>query len=164
MSAAPLVEGTSGSRPASAGDPPMAIFAAPHVLHARGREKGDTMKGTQAKRLIAAITSFALALTPLVTADAGDRADKLEKINHIVVIYQENHSFDNLYVGWEGVRGLADAYPAHTQQVSQDGLAYDCLLQDDVNLTSPPLLPICANTQGGVFTSAFVNASFLIDT
>ena len=32
---------------------------------------------------------------------------ELEKINHIVVIYEENHSFDNLYGGWEGVNGLA---------------------------------------------------------
>ena len=41
-------------------------------------------------------------------------AKKLEKINHIVVIYEENHSFDNLYGGWEGVNGLANADAAHT--------------------------------------------------
>ena len=34
------------------------------------------------------------------------RGDRLHRSNHIVVIYQENHSFDNLYGGWEGVRGL----------------------------------------------------------
>ena len=27
-------------------------------------------------------------------------------INHIVVIYEENHSFDNLFGGWERVNGL----------------------------------------------------------
>ena len=31
---------------------------------------------------------------------------ELGKINHIVVIYEENHSFDNLFGGWEGVNGL----------------------------------------------------------
>ena len=29
---------------------------------------------------------------------------KLNKVKHIVVIYEENHSFDNLYGGWEGVQ------------------------------------------------------------
>ena len=33
----------------------------------------------------------------------------LDKIDHIVVIYEENHSFDNLYGGWEGVNGRANA-------------------------------------------------------
>ena len=37
------------------------------------------------------------------------RRDQLRKINHIVVIYEENHSFDNLYGTWEGVNGLANA-------------------------------------------------------
>ena len=37
------------------------------------------------------------------------------------MIYEENHSFDNLYGGWEGVRGLADADAAHTTQLGQTG-------------------------------------------
>src|SRR5919201_5647858 len=41
---------------------------------------------------------------------------KLAKIKHIVVIYEENHSFDNLYGGWEGVNGRANADAAHTTQ------------------------------------------------
>ncbi len=32
----------------------------------------------------------------------GSHTDKLAEIQHTVVIYQENHSFDNLYGGWEG--------------------------------------------------------------
>ena len=35
-------------------------------------------------------------------------------VKRIVVIYEENHSFDNLYGGWEGVNGLANADAAHT--------------------------------------------------
>ena len=38
----------------------------------------------------------------------------LRKIRHFVVIYEENHSFDNLYGGWERVDGLRDADAAHT--------------------------------------------------
>src|SRR6185295_1321090 len=61
---------------------------------------------------------------------------------HIVVIYEENHSFDNLYGGWEGANGRADADAAHSTQVNQAGTPYTCLLQNDVNLTSPdPLSP-----------------------
>ena len=58
----------------------------------------------------------------------------LDKIKHIVVIYEENHSFDNLYGGWEGVNGLANADAAHTTQVNEAGNAYTCLKQNDVNL------------------------------
>ena len=50
----------------------------------------------------------------------GDE-NKLRDIKHIVVIYEENHSFDNLYGGWEGVRGLKSADAAHTTQLGQTG-------------------------------------------
>jgi phospholipase C len=54
---------------------------------------------------------------------AGD-ANKLRTVDHIVVIYEENHSFDNLYGGWERVRGLSDADAAHTTQLGQTGPAF----------------------------------------
>jgi acid phosphatase len=89
---------------------------------------------------------------------------KLSKIDHVVVIYEENHSFDNLYGGWEGVNGRANAPASHTIQVNEAGAPYQCLLQDDVNLTSPPLAPTCTDTTtGSPFTSHFVNWPFLID-
>ena len=84
----------------------------------------------------------------------------LQKIRHFVVIYEENHSFDNLYGGWERVDGLDNADPAHTTQVSQAGSPYQCLLQNDVNLTSPPLTPDCTSTEPA---SHFSNAPFQID-
>ena len=64
------------------------------------------------------------------------------RFSHLVVIYQENHSFDNLYGSWGSVNGghvegLADAQQVNTTQVTQDGDAYGCLLQNDVNLSSP---------------------------
>ena len=92
-------------------------------------------------------------------------ADRLATVNHIVVIYQENHSFDNLYGGWEAVRGRSQADPAHTIQVNQAGTPYNCLRQLDVNLTSPPLPATCTDTTTGTsFSSAFTNAPFSIDT
>jgi len=107
--------------------------------------------------------SAVVALGLVASAEGSDRSDKLQKINHFVVIYQENHSFDNLYGGWEGVRGLSAADPEHTVQMTQGGLPYECLLQDDVNLTSLPLATSCTETTGKIFQSAFVNKPFLID-
>src|SRR5205814_9053006 len=71
---------------------------------------------------------------------------KLGKIKHVVVIYEENHSFDNLIGGWEGVNGRAAATPAKPTRVNQAGTAYTCLLQDDVNLTTPPQDGACTDS------------------
>jgi acid phosphatase len=76
----------------------------------------------------------------------GHQAGPLGHFKHLVVIYEENHSFDNLYGNWASagggqVQGRAAADPAHTVQVAQTGAAYRCLKQVDVNLTSPPLAP-----------------------
>jgi acid phosphatase len=88
----------------------------------------------------------------------------LRGIQRIVVIYEENHSFDNLYGGWEGVNGLRRADPAHTTQVNQAGTPYACLKQNDVNLTSPPLPATCHDaTVTPAFDSAFPNTPFVID-
>ena len=54
------------------------------------------------------------------TVSAGG-VNQLGKINHIVVIYEENHSFDNLYGLWPGVNGLANADYQHTVQVGVGG-------------------------------------------
>jgi phospholipase C len=107
----------------------------------------------------------ALAMIPVGGAAAsGGGSDRLSRINHIVVIYQENHSFDNLYGRWEGVNGLRHAPRARTTQVNQAGVPYECLLQDDVNLTSPPLSVRCTDTTTGTeFSSHFRNRPFTID-
>jgi phospholipase C len=65
----------------------------------------------------------------LAAAALPAAADSLDRIRHFVVIYEENHSFDNLYGGWEHGRGLTDAAPAAALQVSQHGVPYACLLQ-----------------------------------
>jgi acid phosphatase len=114
---------------------------------------------------LAGIGLLAIVATGGAGAARGD--DQLQKINHIVVIYEENHSFDNLYGGWEGVNGLANADAAHTIQVGQAATrpAYHCLLQNDVNLTSPPLPADCADATPGEppFTGHLLNAPFSIE-
>ena len=93
----------------------------------------------------------------------GDHHGKgLRGIQRIVVIYEENHSFDNLYGRWEGVNGLRNADRAHTKQVNQAGKPYTCLLQNDVNLTTPPLSATCHDATTP-FDSHFTNDPFTID-
>ena len=88
--------------------------------------------------IAAALVLVASAVMGTATADAKKGGiHRLDRVDHIVVIYQENHSFDNLWGRWERVRGLRSADAAHTQQVKQDGTLFKCLPQDDVNLTAP---------------------------
>src|SRR5215813_5308139 len=109
--------------------------------------------------------SQSLAATTGPDANDSSRNGTLPKIQHIVVIYQENHSFDNLYGGWEGVNGRANADSAHTIQVGQAGTPYACLLQNDFSLTSPPLPADCLDaTTATMFASHLTNTPFQIDT
>jgi len=108
---------------------------------------------------------FSLTVWPTAASANNGGSGRLGAINHIVVVYEENHSFDNLYGGWEGVNGLAAADTAHTTQIGQGGAAYTCLLQNDVNLKSPPLLGDCTDTSTGTsFVSHFANSPFSIET
>ena len=98
-------------------------------------------------RLVAATTILGALAAPVVSSPAGAAARTgLSSISHIVVIYEENHSFDNLYGLWgavngQPVQGLANAPSASTAQVAQDGTPLLCLFQNDVNLRSPAPLP-----------------------
>jgi acid phosphatase len=91
--------------------------------------------GTAALAVVAAV-----ALAPAAAnAAEPDAKSPLNGINHIVVIYEENHSFDNLFGGWEGVNGLDQATQAKTTQVDAHGNKLACLPQNDVNLPKAPL-------------------------
>jgi phospholipase C len=121
---------------------------------------------------LCAVVALALAAPAVAAAHGsghghghGDHHGKgLRGIQRIVVIYEENHSFDNLYGHWEGVNGLRNADRAHTTQVNQAGTPYSCLLQNDVNLTTPPLSATCHDeTTATPFDSHFENNPFTID-
>jgi phospholipase C len=111
---------------------------------------------------VAALVAVALAgATTSAGKPSKSAKGPLANVNHVVVIYEENHSFDNLYGGWEGVDGLKNADAAHTTQVDQNGKPYDCLRQLDVNLTS--LAATCSDAAHN-FGSAFKNTYFSIDS
>jgi acid phosphatase len=59
-------------------------------------------------------------VTGCAVPPAGQRAG-LDRIEHIVVIYAENRSFDHLYGMFPGANGVADATPAQYTQVDRDG-------------------------------------------
>jgi acid phosphatase len=125
---------------------------------------------TPARHRIAAAALLGVATTVTAATPAGAHPGHhpggLAGINHIVVIYEENHSFDNLFGAWEGVDGLSrnPARTPHSTQVAPDGTPLPCLPQVDVNLASPPLPATCTGTIGGQpVSSAFRNAPFLID-
>ncbi|AKT50284.1 phospholipase C [Arsenicicoccus sp. oral taxon 190] len=86
---------------------------------------------------------------------------------HLVVIYQENHSFDNIYGSWgkvggKQVEGLRQASASTRTQVGQDGKPFTALPQNDVNLTSPPLPNLRQDPGHGITASAFDNRPFQV--
>ena len=75
----------------------------------------------------ASLALVALSFSSGQVAQARSRAHTLPGgYKHLVVIYEENHSFDNLYGGWgrvngQRVNGLAQAPDTARTQVAQDG-------------------------------------------
>lgn len=64
----------------------------------------------------------------------------INKINHVVVIYLENHSFDNLYGKFAGANGLSNATNTVTQ-IDANGLSYTTLPAVPGVTTFPTNLP-----------------------
>jgi phospholipase C len=92
-------------------------------------------------RTLAAAASFALAAAVLVgpTTVSMAQTSGLQKINHIVIIYQENWSFDSLYGKFPGANGL-DQASGTTAQVDKDGKPYTTLPQP-LNTDFSPAVP-----------------------
>ncbi len=66
----------------------------------------------------------------------------INKVGKIVVIYMENHSFDNLYGSFSGANGLSNAAAANTiTQVDSSGKAYTVLPPVSGTTAFPTNLP-----------------------
>jgi phospholipase C len=87
---------------------------------------------------LATLGAAALALAPVALAQPQPTDALRQKINHIVVIYQENWSFDSLYGKFPGANGLDQAGPT-TPQVDKDGTPYDTLPQPLNTYVTPPV-------------------------
>jgi phospholipase C len=86
-------------------------------------------------RALLALLTLAAMLTPTAGA-AAQTAGPLDKINHLIVIYQENWSFDSLYGEFPGANGADNAGPA-AQQVDKNGQPYTTLPQPINNNLKP---------------------------
>ena len=83
-----------------------------------------------------------MAASPILTAVQADQGSEgrgnlggLAGINHIVVIYQENRSFDNLYGFFKGANGLRGETEDIRPQIDlATGQPYTCLPQTDSHL------------------------------
>src|SRR5260221_171216 len=72
------------------------------------------------KRLSVLILASAAALLAGRASSQG-RAEDLARIEHVVVIYAENRSFDHLYGLFPGADGIASATPEQKTQLDHDG-------------------------------------------
>jgi phospholipase C len=99
-------------------------------------------EGTMLKSLVLLVPALVIAIATVAApiASAQAQTDALRsKINHVVVIYQENWSFDSLYGRFPGANGL-DQAEATTPQVDKDGNPYTVLPQP-LNTTFSPTRP-----------------------
>jgi len=95
---------------------------------------------------------------------ATDDRDALSRINHLVIVYLENRSFDNLYGLFPDANGLDEVDEEDAVQVDLQGVPFACLPQVDPRLTSPPLpADVCSVANGDPFNSHFENQPFAID-
>lgn len=67
--------------------------------------------------------------------------DGIRQINHLVVVYMENHSFDNLYGEFKGVDGIKNAQKGNFIQVDKKGVPYKYLPEIPRNNSFPTNLP-----------------------
>ena len=65
----------------------------------------------------------------------------IQQVKHVVVVYMENHSFDNLYGEFEGANGIAQARKGNYIQVDENGKPYEFLPAIPRNSAFPTNLP-----------------------
>jgi len=104
-----------------------------------------------------ALLAISLCLISAHAFGEDQRGSKLSKIKHIVVIYQENWSFDSLYGKFPGANGLANSSPASLNQTGRHdetfvpGTTFP-LVSGSAVLTTPPQ-PLNAGKIDTRFTS-----------
>ena len=91
-----------------------------------------------------ACSAFGILLLTLVSSSCkknNDGGNGINKVNHVVVIYMENHSFDNLYGSFSGANGLQNANASNETQVDSAGIPYTVLPAIPGTPTFPTNLP-----------------------
>lgn len=88
--------------------------------------------------LLALAVEAVIGSAPVAAAAPGGRP--VDQINHVIVIYYENWSFDGLFGLFPGANGIADA-GATVEQVNKDGAPYTTLPQPFLNGQPDPRIP-----------------------
>jgi len=96
-----------------------------------------------------------LSMPALAAAAPLSSDDPLAKIGHIIVVFEENRSFDNMFGQFPGADGLSNANHA-APQVDLDGRAYQTLPP----VVNTALRPIAVDPR---FPADLPNAPFAID-
>jgi phospholipase C len=99
--------------------------------------------------------ALALATTAATAAPKAAKPHGLNQVGHIIVIYLENHSFDNLYGLFPGAEGISQAKPENTLQVDLNGVEYPTL---------PRVMNYRTQKPDTRFPEDLPNKPFLIDT
>jgi acid phosphatase len=89
--------------------------------------------------MIQRILAACLAAAPSLTWAASPNTDPLQGIGHVVVIYAENRSFDNLYGLFPGADGIKQATPEQYTQLDHNGKAFAYLPPIWASKTTPLL-------------------------
>jgi phospholipase C len=96
------------------------------------------------KKTLKVTSAIGVAAILLIAASAYKKATPasgIEKVNHVVVIYMENHSFDNLYGQFEGADGLDKAKSKNVIQLDALGQPYTTLPPVPRSTVFPTNLP-----------------------
>jgi phospholipase C len=76
---------------------------------------------------MAALAYSICSILPSAALSSSARTDgPLDRLSHILIIYMENHSFDNLFGEYPGVEGVTNA-EAQTRQTDKNGKPYEHL-------------------------------------
>jgi acid phosphatase len=117
--------------------------------------QGGLLRRCSALALAASVALLALAggcATQASTDEEARRAAGLQQIEHVVVIYAENRSFDHLYGLFPGAEGIAQATAEQKTQLDHNGLPLKTL---------PPVF--VGGKASSEFPTGLPNAPFRID-
>jgi phospholipase C len=134
--AAPAVAAVATTAPAAvaAAAPQQAATVAPTIAAAPSvmPEPSATTEMPAPTTMAETTATAAPATTPAATAQG------LNKINHVIVIYQENWSFDSLYGDFPGANGIDNAGAA-LKQVDKNGQPLTTVPQPKDTTKKPPV-------------------------
>src|SRR5262249_23125773 len=120
------------------------MYTATHTIHRSPGQRGHRLFSSLVLVVLVTCALLSTALLPVrgIRAQAAIQEEpesKINKINHIIVVYQENWSFDSLYGKFPGANGLANA-SSTIPQVDKNGAPITVLPQP-INTNVNPAVP-----------------------